>query len=747
MQISKKQILSAIPPFTVGMTSVILQILLTQELTAGFYGNELSIGFSLAFWLIWSAAGSGLLPRIRKSTPDTQNIIIIQLIWILAAAGSLLYIRAQNMILHLPPGELPGIVPMFFFTASALAPVCLLSGYLYTLMCRWQNIRHLSFPASRVYLLESSGAAAGGIIVTLLLVYAVSPLRLFLFLLILNGFSALIMSGFKKLPGLALLICTGLLGWKPAGTLQHRIDKMPFPDQTVLRSRNTPYGQVTLTSLPGQINIYQNGTWLYTVPDRLTAETKIHFAMLQHPQPEHVLIISGGPEMIQQALAYASVRRIDYLEVNPFLIRLWPLLPGGTDSLMYHAGVHVYHQDARRFLNSGKKQYDVIISNLPNPSTNELNRFYTCEFFRQISTRLNPDGIFCFHVQASENVINPDLADYLSMLSTTVRSVFPDLTILPGETQHWVISKKPGSTIMNPDTLESRIRKWNLQTLYVQPYYFRYEYSPERIADVQNKIRASASVNKDFSPLGYHYDTVLWATYFSAGFKNFYLRIHSIRMSHWAGMIILFFLAMLYYSRRQKKAGLFWLKHSILITGFTEISLEIILILAFQILWGAAFKALSILIAVYMAGLTAGSLIAIRFNGDRQRRFSRFKQIQGLMTLHIGLNMTILVTGQRLSHTDWSFAAPVLIGILMAVSGGLGGYQFIQANGLVLLHAGDIREAGALYGLDLLGSSAGALFISAFLIPILGIYQCLFLLLLLNGGTWLLLRQKRLKIV
>ncbi|MFC1726333.1 hypothetical protein ACFL4T_11955 [candidate division KSB1 bacterium] len=49
---------------TIGFTANIVQIVFLRELVSSYYGNELAIGIMLSIWLIFTAAGSGLVSRI-----------------------------------------------------------------------------------------------------------------------------------------------------------------------------------------------------------------------------------------------------------------------------------------------------------------------------------------------------------------------------------------------------------------------------------------------------------------------------------------------------------------------------------------------------------------------------------------------------------------------------------------------------------------------------------------------------------
>ena len=68
-------------------------------------------------------------------------------------------------------------------------------------------------------------------------------------------------------------------------------------------------------------------------------------------------------------------------------------------------------------------------------------------------------------------------------------------------------------------------------------------------------------------------------------------------------------------------------------------------------------------------------------------------------------------------------AAQLVFPALAALSGMLGGYQFVVAA-QIFVPDGDGRPAlGALYAIDLLGGCAGALVLSTYLIPVFGFWK------------------------
>jgi len=55
--------------------------------------------------------------------------------------------------------------------------------------------------------------------------------------------------------------------------------------------------------------------------------------------------------------------------------------------------VHVIAGDARQFVRRTSEKYDVVLINLPEPSTLLINRFYSREFYNELKKVLTPGAV------------------------------------------------------------------------------------------------------------------------------------------------------------------------------------------------------------------------------------------------------------------------------------------------------------------------------------------------------------------
>jgi spermidine synthase len=160
-------------------------------------------------------------------------------------------------------------------------------------------------------------------------------------------------------------------------------------------------------------------------------------------------------------------------------------------------------------------------------------------------------------------------------------------------------------------------------------------------------------------------------------------------------------------------------------TGFTLIALQILLLLAFQFIYGYVYHQLTILIAMNMAGIAVGSWLGIRRVSLSDRLpFSAMATNQILLALSAPALIFIIALLANISGTATTWlTAQCIFPALAALSGILGGYQFPIASQIYLHDSSGSDKLGTLYAIDLLGGCVGALLVSTYLIPVFGFWR------------------------
>ncbi|MEE8359724.1 MAG: hypothetical protein V3S04_02210, partial [Candidatus Omnitrophota bacterium] len=176
-------------------------------------------------------------------------------------------------------------------------------------------------------------------------------------------------------------------------------------------------------------------------------------------------------------------------------------------------------------------------------------------------------------------------------------------------------------------------------------------------------------------------------------------------------------------------------------TGFSEIVFEIVVILSFQIIYGFLYYKLGLLLTSFMIGLFLGSTYMTKRLKDIKNSYSAFIKIQVSVVLYpLVLPFILYYLSQTGSYKISWIGSNLIFPSLPLIAGFIGGLQFPLGNKIYLENTPGAAETGGLiYGVDLIGACVGAALVSAFLIPIIGIFQTCVAVGLLNFAVLLAL--------
>ena len=147
--------------------------------------------------------------------------------------------------------------------------------------------------------------------------------------------------------------------------------------------------------------------------------------VLLHPAPRHALFLGLGTGMTAAAAAGDTELQVDAVELLPEVIAASRLFTQALDDGVPNPRLHLGAADARRFVRSSRRHYDVIVSDNFHPARSGSAALYTVEHFRAVRARLAPAGVFCQWLPLHQL----DLATLRSIVRAFNR-VFPQGTAL-----------------------------------------------------------------------------------------------------------------------------------------------------------------------------------------------------------------------------------------------------------------------------------------------------------------------------
>ena len=146
-----------------------------------------------------------------------------------------------------------------------------------------------------------------------------------------------------------------------------------------------------------------------------------HIPLLLHPAPEEGLFLGLGTGATFAASSEYVNLQATAVELVPEVVDALPHFSMVNGQLAQHQRLTIETADARRFIRTTRKTYDVVIADLFHPSRDGAGFLYTVEHFHSIRSILNKDGIFCQWLP----VYQLDL-DTFKLISRTFLEVFPE---------------------------------------------------------------------------------------------------------------------------------------------------------------------------------------------------------------------------------------------------------------------------------------------------------------------------------
>jgi spermidine synthase len=677
-----------------GVTAVVGQIVLLRESLSVFYGNELVIGIVLTNWMVLTGAGS-FMGKVSDRLKNRMNLMVASLLLIAVLPAATLFLLDYLRNIVFTRGSMIGIIEILYSSFILLAPFCLVSGFSFTLFSHAISERYRSNLITNVYSLEAAGGVIGGLVFNLFMVYF---LRTFQSLLLLMAFDlavAFILAlrlGNRAAQYTVAVVSLLLLSVPVAFDIDDITRGFLFKDQRIIYSRDTPYGSLTITEQAEQKNFFENNVLLFSTEDVEMSEESVHYAMLQHPDPKSVLMISGGISGATREVLKYDVNRIDYVELNPWLIDI------GKEhtSALSDRRVRAINADARLFLRDTEERYDAVLINVPDPSTARVNRYYTVEFFQDLKRRLNKDAVVSVGLLTTADYWGTEALRISSIIYNTMKTSFRNVLIIPGGKNYLIASDNDVGI-----NIAGMVEERGLDNLYVNKYYLDDRTLRERSGNIMDNLDRDAMLNKDFSPVAYYRQLRYWMSYF--------------RFNHWT--LAFLGLAILVLSALRMNTVSFGLFTG----GFASASIEVVLLIAFQVIYGYVYHVTGLIITIFMGGLAAGALY--RHKILARADITNYTAVQfGIGVYCVILPFLLLLLKSAATHYFLIHSAFFVLTFFMAAMVGM---EFSIAS---RLRGGTFSSvASELYGVDLLGSAVGALWVTTYLIPLLGITNVCFI--------------------
>lgn len=660
-----------------GFASSSTQFILLREAVILGGGTETSAGLFLWIWLVIAAAGAAAGGQQVSTGIMKMMRALIAGIFL----APLLFI-AMNVVL-LGPGETPSVIKTIAILVISIGPATFLSSLVFV---RLSAVRQQAggFAPGSSFGIETIGSVAAGILTTLALTVHIPNYRLYILILLFSSAMTLILLTDRKWirtaawPGLIPLAVAAFV-FNPDAAIRSLLLRGVKAEKSI----DTPYGNITYGTYGSEKTVFYDHRPFFFSSDIIRNEENIHYALLQRPGFERVMVISGGLVKHFEQLAKHKIGEVIYLEHDPGLISA----EGAEDTTAGTMKISVIKSDPFAYFRKNRDRYDAVLQLIPPPSTLSLNRYYTEEYFRRIKEHLSAGGIFMCTPMPYYNYSPQSYRQGFSPVYNALKGTFRNVMLIPGSSLYAIASDSSLS-----DSISVLASRSGIVNDYVNSDYLDDNETRRRSENILSMVAGQTAINSASRPVSSWFTNVLS------------LESRGLSGGAIAATIVLVIIPFIFI----RKGGAVMFASSAGLSGF-----GMIMIFILQMTAGNIYMITSLLLALLMAGLAAGAA---------GRRVSSSRQ---LIACSLMLTFIYAATG-LLSHSLVASAPGIVIPfifIMLFSAGFLTGRVY-----RLLTETGGQKTTGTVYASDLAGSATGYLTVSTILVPLAGIGNICYLL-------------------
>jgi spermidine synthase len=668
-----------------GASSIIAQLLLFREIYSVVFSNELVFGILLSLWLMLSGIGT-FIGRSLKHIQIVKSIKILHFLFAILPIISIFGIRFSRIFLF-ETGVMMDLMEVTLLSLAWLAPYCIASGI--ALVFYSTLINENGSPA-KVYFFDLIGGGIGGIIFYFIFLQLFTSFDAVYLMLLINIHIPLLFNDGKKIKVIVWIAAILVIALSEGIIINYndRSYQMLYPEQEVIATEDTPYGRLVITQTNEQYNFFEDGSLLFSTNSVMENEEQVHFSLSQVDNIKNVLLISGGiAGMTDEVLKYGP-KKIDYTEINASILDHSDL----SDADLSNPTINIFEIDGRKYIRNTKTDYDAILINLPSPMNAQLNRYYTIEFYHTAKKAMTKDAVLSIKLSSTANYLSPEQGLAQSVMYNTLKATFQNVMIMPGIYNYFIASDSDLTYDIIPGII-----KMNIENEYVNQYYYDLISIESRADFIMSNLDPTAPINMDFKPFAYFSEI----NYLLSFFDDNDLII-----------LIIFIVPLILFSIKGNP-----INFGLFAGGFAASSVQFIIILAFQVIYGYAYEFIALIFAFFMVGLAIGAKFSEKIRIDDKLLYRNLLLFIAayIILLPLILNELVLINNDLITIV-------IFIALILTISI-LGGMQFPTAGRLLSEYYSteNISIASQSFSSDYFGASLGAILVSVVSIPLIGI--------------------------
>ena len=455
----------------VAYCSIVYELLMAQTLSA-LMGNTI-MRYSITIGVYLASLGVGTMLCKTKDEPDSASRLVRIEIWLSVIGGLAVFLIGSFDVLHrffissnsfFSYGLGSMLRPILFFILShtVIVLVGILSGFEIPLLIALSEARK---PNSMNVVLGINyfGALLGAVLFPLLLLPKLGLFAVAYLTGLLNAVACFLVLIFKPAAGkfryaqitaaitaglLFLMVFTGntqnfflkkFYYYRDVKSLSSLLSS--FESRPQIQEFRSPYQHIHIVNQPGNeaqnmisrqysdkfnkepnfpkdLWLFLNNKYQFTSnTEEFYHEFFVHVPIQWTRPPENVLVLGAGDGLVlRELLKYKEVKQITLVELDPLMLHMaqyHPFLEAANHRSLTDPRVTLITYDALAWLQSCDRKFDAVYIDFPDPSTYDLAKLYSIEFYSLIKHCVSEDGFVAADLPGGEHVL---WAEYYSTL-------------------------------------------------------------------------------------------------------------------------------------------------------------------------------------------------------------------------------------------------------------------------------------------------------------------------------------------
>ncbi|HNQ16541.1 MAG TPA: fused MFS/spermidine synthase [Candidatus Woesebacteria bacterium] len=418
--------------------------LTVSRLIAPFYGNSVyTWGILLSVVMAALSLGYFLGGRLADKTKQPTTTLALTLF----LSGFILflsYFSSQYLLqqsLQFVAQSSSAWLYLLILTIAMLcsfAPAMTLLGMVSPILLKLsvKGLKSIGNTAGILSMVGSFGGITGSVMASFILIPTIGVLHSIQLFSILLSLSSLLVVFNRKTSQLVALLIIGIV-------LVDRIYQVFVIKVQADVVMESLYNHIKISDHNGRLYLSTGnarGVQTISIPESGIMNNYLDYlalapSLLQKEKPHSVLLIgvAGGTVIKQLNQFFPDAVEIDAVEIDPTMIEVAKDYFALSDS-----EANIIIEEGRKYIATTQKKYDVVLIDAFSTDLYAPSHLMTQEFFAQIKTVLQPDGIMVF------NAVSPQLAQdgptLFQVIVNTVASIFPYTYHAPVRDNQFLIS-------------------------------------------------------------------------------------------------------------------------------------------------------------------------------------------------------------------------------------------------------------------------------------------------------------------